>query len=354
MFAINRLILIYSYKAHHFQELRLNGHTNLNGVNGAGKTTLLRLLPLFFGASPRSLVLKSRVTDSFIKHYLPRESSYIIFEYQRDKQTCIVVIYARNEDSVCYRFIDKPFNMADFTETHSDGSVVPISCLHLKKHFHSSQHRVHLSDQLNTSEYRSVIQNSGIKKELRNLPVRYSFGNGSGGQRLKDMEKIVSGMLNRFTDFTELRAMLVSCIDEQRDTIELGVNPDTLTTWYKEYRAFEKVEKERLKAASLTQLSSNLAQTTDNLAQLQQRLRLLSERTQQQEQTHQKNLKELGQQGERLREEWQDNEQAIRSSLAQTKADLNQHERDKNRLEQEQANWQLATGNNKILINASY
>ena len=43
MYLLNRLILIDSYKPGELAEVRLDGHTNLNGVNGAGKTTLLRL-----------------------------------------------------------------------------------------------------------------------------------------------------------------------------------------------------------------------------------------------------------------------------------------------------------------------
>ena len=98
MYLLNRLILIDSYKLGELVEVRLDGHTNLNGVNGAGKTTLLRLIPLFFGERPGRLVPKSRVTDSFAKHYLPNESSYIIFEYQRNEQTCMAVIYAAPSD----------------------------------------------------------------------------------------------------------------------------------------------------------------------------------------------------------------------------------------------------------------
>ena len=92
MYSLNRLILIDSYKAGELIEVRLDGHTNLNGVNGAGKTTLLRLVPLFFGERPGRLVPNSRVTDSFAKHYLPNESTYIIFEYQRHEQTCMALI----------------------------------------------------------------------------------------------------------------------------------------------------------------------------------------------------------------------------------------------------------------------
>lgn len=38
MYLLNRLILIDSYKPGELVEVRLDGHTNLNGVNGAGKT----------------------------------------------------------------------------------------------------------------------------------------------------------------------------------------------------------------------------------------------------------------------------------------------------------------------------
>jgi hypothetical protein len=75
MYPLNRLILIDPYKLGELVKIRLDGHTNLNGVNGVGKTTLLRLVPLFFGERPGRLVPKSRVTDSFSKHYLPNESS---------------------------------------------------------------------------------------------------------------------------------------------------------------------------------------------------------------------------------------------------------------------------------------
>ncbi len=115
MYSLNRLILIDSYKEGELQEVRLDGHTNLNGVNGAGKTTLLRLIPLFYGERPGRLVPKSRVNDSFVQHYLPRESSYIIFEYQRHDQICQVAIYASpNDEGLCYRFIDKHFEHQDF------------------------------------------------------------------------------------------------------------------------------------------------------------------------------------------------------------------------------------------------
>ena len=341
MFSLTRLILIDSYKANAWQELRLNGHTNLNGVNGAGKTTLLRLLPLFFGESPRRLVAKSRVSDSFAKHYLPNDSSYIIFEYRRNQQMCMVVIYAaQNEESLYYRFVNKAFAIEDFTETHTDGAFIPISCRYLKKHL--TLKRIQYSDQLSCSDYRRVIQNLSSKEvTLRRFATQYSFVNGAGGQRLKDMEKIVSGMLMRFTEFDDLREMLVSCIDEERKEISLNVTTDnTLLAWHKEYRAFEKVEAERPQAMQLTHTADELAQTANNLAELQQRLQLFLQQTEQQAREYQQKLNVAGEQNGLLKKNWYAQELAIKSALATINAELEQCRRDKTKLEKEKASWQ--------------
>lgn len=341
LFTLNRLILIDSYKPGTIQEVRLDGHTNLNGVNGAGKTTLLRLIPLFFGERPGRLVPKSRVTDSFAKHYLPNESSYIIFEYRRHEQTCLAVIYASpNEEGLCYRFVDKRFEADDFLETHNDGSIYPISCRDLGRRL--AKRRINCSNQITSCmDYRTVIQNLPHKKgqELRNLIARYSFCQGSTGRRLKDIEKIVSGMLMRSTDFADLREMLVNCIDENRESIALNVQMETLESWYREYRAFQEVENERDKANDLNRLENTLLQVETGLSELQQRLRLLLDRNQQ-EKARQEDIGSNRQlKLQELKAEWDKQEQALKSELATVKADLKAAERQKSTLEQERDHW---------------
>ena len=47
----------------------------------------------------------------------------------------MVVIYAaQNEESLCYRFADKAFDITYFTEPRSDGVLMPISCRQLQKY----------------------------------------------------------------------------------------------------------------------------------------------------------------------------------------------------------------------------
>ena len=342
MYSLNRLILIDSYKPGELVEVRLDGHTNLNGVNGAGKTTLLRLVPLFFGERPGRLVPKSRVTDSFAKHYLPNESSYIIFEYQRHEQTCMVLMYASpNEEGLCYRFVDKGFDKSDFIDTHRDGTHYPVSCRDLRTHF--LKRHINCSDQLTTcSDYRTVIQNLPHKKgqELRNLVARYSFCNGSSGHRLKDIEKIVTGMFMRSTDFADLREMLVNCIEENRDSLALELKMETLDDWHKEYRAYQEAESERDKIERLNQLENDLLQVEQSLAELQYRLQCLRDQNQQSLQHQQEAGNACNEQLEQLKKNWEAQEETLKSALATVKGELEQEQRQKKSLEDEKANWE--------------
>ncbi|MFM8342444.1 MAG: ATP-binding protein, partial [Methylomonas sp.] len=342
MFSLNRLILIDSYKPGSVQEIRLDGHTNLNGVNGAGKTTLLRLIPLFFGERPGRLVPKSRVTESFAKHYLPNESSYIIFEYQRRQQTCLSVIYASpNEEGLCYRFVDKGFEADDFLERHSDGYLYPISCRNLNRHL--ANRRVNCSNQLSSgSDYRTIIQNLPHKKgqEFRNLIARYGFCDVSTGRRLKNIEKIVSGMLLRSTSFADLREMLVNCIEENRESIDLNLHLETLDDWHQEYRAFHLVEAERDKVSTLRQLGDDLTQTEQDFGQLQQRLLRLSDQQTQEKHNQEQSRLVASEQLQQVKQHWDELETELKSALASAKADFDQADRQIQTLDQEHQNWQ--------------
>lgn len=342
MYLLNRLILIDSYKPGELVEVRLDGHTNLNGVNGAGKTTLLRLVPLFFGERPGRLVPKSRVTDSFAKHYLPNESSYIIFEYQRNEQTCMAVIYAApSDDGLCYRFVDKGFERDDFIETRRDGTFYPVSCRSLRAHF--TKRRINHSEQLTAcSDYRTVIQNLPHKKgqEMRQMVARYSFCNHSTGHRLKDIEKIITGMLTRSTDFADLRDMLVNCIEENRDAISLDVQMETLDSWHKEYRAYQSTEAEREKIVRLNQLETEFGQVELGLGELHYRLRCLLSQNEQHLLQAQTAGNACNQQLEQLKQTWEGREQQLKSALAEGKAALEQVQREQTLLLKEKTEWE--------------
>ncbi|NOQ64428.1 MAG: ATP-binding protein [Methyloprofundus sp.] len=57
----------------------------------------------------------------------------MIFEYQRHEQLCSVAIYASpNDEGLCYRFIDKHFDVEDFIEEHESGDSRVVRITHLQ------------------------------------------------------------------------------------------------------------------------------------------------------------------------------------------------------------------------------
>jgi len=172
------------------------------------------------------------------------------------------------------------------------------------------------------------------------LVARYSFCNGSSGHRLKDIEKIVTGMFMRSTDFADLREMLVNCIEENRDSIALELQMETLDSWHKEYRAYQETESERDKIERLNQLGNDLLQVELSLGELQYRLQCLRNQIEQNLQQQQKAGNVCNQQSEQLKNDWEIREQALKSELATIMADLEQTQRQKTNLENEKVAWE--------------
>lgn len=89
-----RLVLIDSYSPGRVVEFPVDGGAVLTGRNGRGKTTLLQLVPIFYGENPARIVGTETNRLDFNGYYLPRLTSYIVFEYLRRDVTCLVVLHA--------------------------------------------------------------------------------------------------------------------------------------------------------------------------------------------------------------------------------------------------------------------
>jgi hypothetical protein len=238
-FALLRLILIDAYRKGAITELRLDGHTSLTGANGVGKTSLLRLIPLFYGESPNKLVQGGGVNQSFVQYYLPHTTSFIVFEYSRRGKVCMVVLHAsRSGESVYYRFIDQPFALERFRDEFGDLVIGPDLNRHIRKRGE------YCSEQITAlSDYRAIIQNAvSGNRDHRTLAANFSFV--GPGSRLSHVEKIVTGMFSRVTNFRDIKRMIVSCIVDDRNSIRLESSKTTMRDWVREYRAYIMVMKQ--------------------------------------------------------------------------------------------------------------
>ena len=149
---LHRIILIDTHLPG-VVELKLNGHTNICGTNASGKTTLQRLIPVFYGEYPSRVVPATR--DSFEKWYLPRESSFIIYEYERAESDLCQAVLASSGNGVNYRLIGKPFDLDDYLYKNKAGDHASVTMNELARGLKRSN--VLVSNLLNTKEFRAVV-----------------------------------------------------------------------------------------------------------------------------------------------------------------------------------------------------
>lgn len=242
-FQLLRLILIDSISSGRIVEMALDGGAVLTGRNGRGKTSLLQLLLLFYGESPNRIVTTEAGRKSFTGYYLPHTTSYLVYEYQRhDGQKRLAVAYAdRNGERVFFRFIRAEYTLKQFIGEAGEIIQAPD----LAKHLRTS--RYHCSEQIESlAEYRAVIQatHSGTRdrerqKQLRNLIAEYAFTHSN--RPLTQIEKIVSGMFRRKTNFEDLQSMVVDCIAEQDSTLSLSGDRRKIESWPLHYQAYQAV-----------------------------------------------------------------------------------------------------------------
>jgi hypothetical protein len=233
-FRLLRLILIDSYSPGRVVEFPVASGAVLTGRNGRGKTTLLQLVPIFYGENPARIVATETNRLDFNGYYLPRLTSYICFEYQRREQVCLVVLHAAEQGGERrYRFVRSPYR--------SDLFLLPDGCNilqspDLRRHF-KLKGVLHSEALASVSEYRAIIQGkpgSG-KASQRQRALAADFAFVGAGHHLTHIEKIVSGMFLRRTDFQDLQRMVVSCIAEHEAEIALTAERRKIASWPDHY-----------------------------------------------------------------------------------------------------------------------
>jgi len=237
-FRLLKLVLIDSYSAGRVVELPVDGGAVLTGRNGRGKTTLLQLIPIFYGENPTRIVATETNRLDFNSFYLPRLTSYIIFEYQRaDHGVRMVILHASSTGTERrYAFARSSYRPDLFLSP--DGCNI-IQVPDLRRTFHQSG--IHLSHSISAvAEYRSIIQGKvGSGKQAvkqRQLSLDYAFV--GPGQHLTHIEKIVSGMFLRSTNFVHLQGMVVSCIGSGADEVMLQSERLKIESWPDRYDAY--------------------------------------------------------------------------------------------------------------------
>ena len=271
-----RLILIDSYSPGRVVELPMQGGAVLTGRNGRGKTTLLQLVPIFYGENPTRIVGTETNRLDFNAFYLPRLTSYICFEYLRRDIPCMVVLHASQQGGERrYRFVRSAYRADLFL---LEDGVNILQAPDLRRHF-KLKGIIHSESISGVSEYRSIIQGRvGSGKALqrqRALVADYAFV--GSGHHLTHIEKIVSGMFLRRTDFQDLQRMVVSCISDADAEIALSTERRKIASWPEHYGAYTRAMDEAGRMTEILDREARLGAVEAELGGIHARvLRLLA------------------------------------------------------------------------------
>ncbi|HEM7878658.1 ATP-binding protein [Burkholderia contaminans] len=242
-FELQRVVLIDSYTEGRITELPLAGGTAITGRNGRGKTTLLRLIPAFYGALPNRIVKPASNRKNFVPYYLPRSTSYIVYEYRRDDVLCCAVLCSdQSGDGVEYRFVRSAYQREWFV--HDDERTL-VASQNLPERL--KLRNVPCTGKMRLDQYRAVIQGKRTHGSDLKLHRRYvqEYACCPQGQSLQHIESIVLGMFMRKTNFTDLQRMIVSSVEgareDARGQIALGAERKKIEAWPGAFESYSAV-----------------------------------------------------------------------------------------------------------------
>ncbi|MBU2977374.1 ATP-binding protein [Alteromonas sp. C1M14] len=269
MAGLKRIILIDTHLPG-VVELKLDGHTNICGTNASGKTTLQRLIPVFYGEYPSRVVPSTR--DSFERWYLPRTSSFIIYEFTRAEGDLCQAVLSSNGTGVNYRFIGKPFDIDDYLLPEKNGTRTSITSAELARAM--KRNNVLVTSLLTTKDYRAILQNdhgvlnqSSTAREL--LGYARIFSLCPPNLHVRHIEKLAKAVHSKEGKMETIKAMIAAILEED------GVQPpasnlsrNRVDDWLRECQLIKQFDGIRPEFAKLEQADMALGTTETQLAQL--------------------------------------------------------------------------------------
>ncbi|MBT0585127.1 ATP-binding protein [Alteromonas oceanisediminis] len=338
---LHRIILIDTHLPG-VVELKLDGHTNICGTNASGKTTLQRLIPVFYGEYPSRVVPATR--DSFERWYLPRESSFIIYEYRRAGDELCQVVLSSSGTGVNYRFVGKPFELVDYVFKNKAEEHVPQSPQDVVRGL--KRNNVMVTNQLNTKDFRAILQNdtatlqaSSNARELQGYARLFSLCENQ--QHIRHIEKLAKAVHSKEGKMETIKAMIAAILEED------GVQPPSsnlsrkhVDDWLRECQLIQEFDTIRPQFTKLETADEQLHSTESRLAELlamlvQDRAYVAATCEEQTEKVKQASAKL-----QVLEDSWVEERETLNQALSAAKGDADKYEQELDHVEQEYQRWQ--------------
>tara|TARA_R110001592_G_scaffold138218_3_gene356866 strand:- start:1427 stop:5116 length:3690 start_codon:yes stop_codon:yes gene_type:complete len=261
-FGLRKIVLIDSYVEGRASELDVSGHTNISGANGIGKTSFLKLIPIFYGESPRRLTVESaNGNESFNSFYLKRNGSYLVFEYLSHGQPKMAVFCnRRNEARHRHVFIDSPYREDLFIDVANE-EIYPAHTLLSRL---NAEGIGHMSVDT-TQQYRQILLDGTVSKA-------YHFSLCPRNGRMSKLTPLFTGMFKRSVQFADLSKVIQEYAmdkldDDARQILEnFSVHRDHLTATLTQYDAYQALEKARPESDQLSILLDDYTLTNTKLS----------------------------------------------------------------------------------------
>lgn len=245
-YGLTRLILIDSYLPGRIYEIKLDGHTNILGGNAAGKTSLIKLAVLFYGESPITLGIKEDAQanhQGFVMRYLPRNGSYLIFEYlSRGKLRSLVYSpHPSDRDKYFRHFLPTGYHLEDYWNEATSSPKDSFQWIREKK-----------------LKYPGQIKNVSTDREQTNILLGgkdIDYGLGPLRLDMTRMKKLMTSMFSKNAGHTELTQIIKDWVNtDLQQSIRLPdgiVEKAFIRSWLDEYRALKWLSEQQTDIADL-------------------------------------------------------------------------------------------------------
>ncbi|MCW3171816.1 ATP-binding protein [Shewanella subflava] len=320
-------------------ELALNGHTNICGTNASGKTTLQRLVPVFYGEYPSRVVPSTR--DSFERWYLPHDSSYIIYEYQKDDGLLYQAVLASAGDGkgVNYRFIARGFELEDYVKSRNGDTIICHSMAELGREV--KRQGVAHTNLLNTREFRAIIQNDrsllntgGNRNELRTYARQFSLCDSE--HSLRHIEKLAKAVHSKEGKMETVKSMIAAILEEDGvNPPSSRLNPQRVESWIRESQLVQGFEQIRPEFEKLEQEFNQLLSAELRLSSLARGYRHDETLEADRQDANQTLAKELNLKLKMLDEEWKDIRDELHEEISSAKGDSQKFEHELDVIEEQ-------------------
>lgn len=276
-----RIIAIDNISRNQIIHIMADGHTNFNGENGSGKTSTLRASLLFFGARPGDIAkAKGDTFEGFATFYFPKDSSYLVYEYERAGKILCVVCSA-TKGQVQYQFLSTGFEESYFLYQKDSKSIIA----------QPSQLRINiehkgfeLSRKMGPDVYASIIQSnmpyrkkSGSFELIRQLRPRYSFPTQGGS--MNNVDRVLSNIFSSRASIAHIQSALTNILIQDNlipsRVLKLNEQSGSINEWFTSREAWQSLEARRENIIALCDAATKHQTLHDQLSALHQHCKSL-------------------------------------------------------------------------------